>query len=915
VPAPRCPLTRRWTAAALALGGALAAAPQTTSAEGADGERPRPLRPDIAIDLFTSEPEIATPIAIDVDSMGRVWAIESNTHFQDPGYKRHRTDRILIIEDTDGDGKSDRLSTFADGLEQSMALALERSGPRALTPAGAEGRALLVATRRDVRRLEDGDGDGRCDRTVFLAQLETREQYPHNGLSGFAFDDLGRVYFAIGENMGIPYVLTAADGSAVSGGPDGGSIFRMGAGGTGIERWAFGFWNTFHLTFDAFGRLFAVDNDPDSRPPCRLLHIVAGGDYGYRRWLGRKGLHPFTAWDGEIAGTLPMVAGTGEAPSGILACEDTGLPADLRGKLLVTSWGDYRIEAYELEERGASFRSRPVPIVQGGDTFRPVGIAAAPDGSVYITDWVDKEYHVHGKGRIWRLRAAGSSSPPSSGGPGPGARARYEALCALVRKGSLIDGDARAAGLDDPDPAIRAAAARLLGETAGIPDYILSSLASDPAPAVRLEAVRSLAARAAGGTPSDAVERAVSALAASDDPFLFEGAVAAMARWVEGSILAKARSPEPRLRLAALLALRRAGGARAAESLGAFLADPDPEVRRAAIQWAGEDRRKDLLSRVEEAFRKGPPSKALFEAWLAASSLIAGESPEGSDMTPRDDFLVAIARDGGRPVEVRAMALRAAPASHPGLGAAAFRKLLEERSASLRIEAVRSLRESAVPEAGAMLSRIAVDRAEPATIRREAVAGLSRFAAAHRPVLESLSADGDAAVRAEATRANRWADGATPAAAPASIDPASLLSGGDPAEGEVIFFHPRGPRCFACHAARGRGGPAGPDLSAAGNTPRAKLVESLLDPGKEVAPQYATWVIYTDEGAVTGVLLGEDAHGVLHVGDGTGEVRGIPAARVRGRTMSGTSIMPADLTRRLTADEIRDLIAFLEGMK
>ena len=44
------------------------------------------------------------------------------------------------------------------------------------------------------------------------------------------------------------------------------------------------------------------------------------------------------------------------------------------------------------------------PVVTGGEDFRPVGIAIAPDGSVYISDWVDKSYTLHGKGRIWRLR-------------------------------------------------------------------------------------------------------------------------------------------------------------------------------------------------------------------------------------------------------------------------------------------------------------------------------------------------------------------------------------------------------------------------------------------------------------------------------------------------------------------------------
>ena len=121
---------------------------------------------------------------------------------------------------------------------------------------------------------------------------------------------------------------------------------------------ATGFWNPFHLCFDAFDRLFAVDNDPDSRPPCRLMHIVPDGDYGYRFRNGRKGVHPFTAWNGELPGTLPMTAGTGEAPSGMLAYESDHAAGRVSGRrCLVTSWGDHRIDRFRLEPHGASFRA------------------------------------------------------------------------------------------------------------------------------------------------------------------------------------------------------------------------------------------------------------------------------------------------------------------------------------------------------------------------------------------------------------------------------------------------------------------------------------------------------------------------------------------------------------------------------
>ena len=80
----------------------------------------------------------------------------------------------------------------------------------------------------------------------------------------------------------------------------------------------------------------------------------------------------------------------------------------------MTSWGDHRIERYRLESRRASFGAVMEPVVVGGEDFRPVGIALAPDGSLYFSDWVDKSYELHGKGRVWRLRNQKRASNPSS---------------------------------------------------------------------------------------------------------------------------------------------------------------------------------------------------------------------------------------------------------------------------------------------------------------------------------------------------------------------------------------------------------------------------------------------------------------------------------------------------------------------
>ena len=140
--------------------------------------------------------------------------------------------------------------------------------------------------------------------------------------------------------------------------------------------------------------IFAVDNDPDASPPCRLLDVVPGGDYGFRFRYGRSGIHPLQAWNGELPGTLPMVCGVDEAPTALVA---------LRGKLWATSWGDHRIDSYTLAPRGISFSGQREVIVQGGDDFRPTGMAVAPDGSLYFGDWIRRDYAVHGHGRIWHL--------------------------------------------------------------------------------------------------------------------------------------------------------------------------------------------------------------------------------------------------------------------------------------------------------------------------------------------------------------------------------------------------------------------------------------------------------------------------------------------------------------------------------
>jgi len=353
----------------------------------------------LSIELVASEPDLVTPVSCRFDQRGRLFVVESHTHFPPDDYDGPKADRIKIFDDTDGDGKLDRTRTFHEGTEhplvKTMGLAVASDG------------SLVISTRASIIRITDLDGDDVADEFTTIVTLDTKADYPHNGLSGLLLegtDDDAILTFGMGENFGEPYTLTAQDGSRQTGGGEGGNLFRCGINGTHLQRIATGFWNPFGLCRDEAGRLLMVDNDADAMPPCRIVNVQPGGDYGFQFRFGRAGTHPLQAWNGELPGTLGMVAGTGEAPCAIMS---------YRNQYWVTSWGDNRIERYTPTMVNGKLSATRDVAVLGDSMFRPVDMAIAPDGSMYVTDWVDRSYNVHRTGRLWRIQF----SKPSSGHP------------------------------------------------------------------------------------------------------------------------------------------------------------------------------------------------------------------------------------------------------------------------------------------------------------------------------------------------------------------------------------------------------------------------------------------------------------------------------------------------------------------
>jgi putative membrane-bound dehydrogenase-like protein len=821
----------------------------------ASAETPEPpVSPDgsVKISLFAAEPDIVTPIGTAVDTHGRLLVIESNTHFRPKDYTGAGTDRIRILEDTKGTGKADRITTLFEGMKYLMNIVADRDG------------SVLVSSRFEIFRLPDKDGHGAAGDKITLAHLETADDYPHNGLHGLAIDADGNIYFGLGENHSMAWTVVGSDGRKLQEDKGSGSIFRIDSKGGGLTRIAHGFWNPFGLGFDPAGTLWAVDNDPDGRPPCRLIHVVPGGDFGFEFRYGRTGMHPLQAWDGELPGTLGMVSGVGEAPCAVLWN---------RGELLVSSWRDHQVESYTLIPRGASYTASMQPLLKGGENFRPVGISVAPDGAVFVTDWASGSYAVNGKGRVWKLTFT-KPAPPQE---------QLKPTAAMDRAAHLRQSDNVAeltAALDDSDPA-----------TAQAAQFGLSRLPQ--------------------------VEK------------------------IEWSSLA---TPRQHIGLMAALLAR---GASAGACISPALKDTDDRVRQMAVRAITQQGIKESREELNQMLESQVMSPRLLGMTVAAINLLNGDPSAKIDSSKINGVLLARMNAPQATDQTKAVSLRMLQAGHPHIPLDQIRALLQSHEPSLQLEAVRYLNADSDAARFAMLAEVAGDSKWDSGVRAEAVLGLADDASGHLDLLLQLASGEEASTRQESLRslrpvvanltkaqheqlakvAQRYpADqdlvrrllSQTPAERPAETDLAGWQkildqASGNPDAGRRIFFHPGGPACFRCHMIEGRGRAIAPDLTMIGHSQsREHVLESILDPSKEVAPLFTLWTITTKSGQRTdGMLLRRDGQATEVYVDASGTETKIKEKDVVDRRIHRESLMPTGLVQGLSDQELRDLIAFL----
>lgn len=836
-------------------------------------------QPGVTLSMVAEHPGLATPTGIDVDDQGRVWLVATHTHFRPDDYVGPEHDEILIFADSDGDGRAEQRQVFYGATDATMDLEL-----------GPDGWVYL-AERDRILRIRDSDGDGKADVEENIAVLKTEADYPHNGLEALAWHPDGDLIFGIGENYAKPWTLSGTDSTSVTGTGEGG-IFRCSATGKNLRRIARGFWNPFGICVRSDGEIFAAENDPGERPPCRLLHIVEGGDYGYQRSYGPEAHHPFVGWNGELRGTLPMIHPSGEAPCGVMP---------LGRGLLVPSWSDHRIDFFLLNRQGASFGAKRIQLIQGGRYFRPSCIASA-DGAHgsnqqkrtwYFCDWVDGRYQAHGFGRLWKLEI--DLDKADWFGPLDAEPMTDKAQLAMaLRHGTATLNREQILELTgDEDPFLARAA--LLALTRQASEWSREAVANWSAEN-RVSAV--LALKEVEESPE---MWAQAFLADRNADVQFEAL-----RWIADAGLKTLMPDVEKFLNRSDLDYHRFEAAVA--TWNTLNGKPEDGVRNPKL----------LLARVQDS-KSAPQLRAYALRLLPTQSRSA---PKEGDLPTR---------------------------KFPnGLTLKLLEQLLSVDDEVLSLEVVRTLAGNPVA-AQKLLSNVAANSDLSGVLRAEAIVGLAAVAEKQIDLLLDLTGSKERTVREEALRALRSLKlqpdqfkklkelaGSFPDSTDlfqVVLNPESLSEGrpaltdtqawlaalddanspADPEAGRRIFHSARVTRCSSCHRHSGRGNVVGPDLSALSNRKdRQWLLQSILEPSRQMAPEYQPrTIVLTNGQTFTGIRLRSSTREAMR--DANGQNRTFNRDDIESMIESPVSFMPKGVVNSLTIRELRDLIAFLES--
>lgn len=363
--------------------------PNVNLLKAADSQAKMTLAPDYAVNLFASEddfPELQDPVQFTWDAKGRLWVVCMPTYpMYLPGQPPN--DKVLILEDTDGDGKANTCKTFAKGLHVPTGIALGDGG-------------AYVAEQPNLVFLKDTDGDDVADsKTYVLGGFDSADS--HHSISAFTWDPGGALYFEEGTFHHTQVETPYGPKRLVNAG-----VFRFEPRTFKFDIFvSYSFANPWGHYVDGWGQNFIADASGGNN----YWGTAFSGDVDYPRKHARMKELLKMQW---------------RPTAGCELVSSRNFPADVQGDFLLNNCiGFQGVLHYKLKDEGADkekpqsgFWGDPVdPLLKCSDeSFRPVDLEFGPDGALYLCDWYNPlvghmQHSIrdpnrdHSRGRIWRV--------------------------------------------------------------------------------------------------------------------------------------------------------------------------------------------------------------------------------------------------------------------------------------------------------------------------------------------------------------------------------------------------------------------------------------------------------------------------------------------------------------------------------
>ena len=337
------------------------------------------------VELFASEkefPNLANPMQLSFDDKGRLWVATMPTY---PHYRPGDAlpdDKILIYEDTNGDGKADKETVFADKLHLPIGFEFAPEG-------------VYVSQEPNLVLIQDTDGDDKADRTeIVLGGFDTHDT--HHAISAYTADPSGAFIMCEGvflhSNIETPYgPVRCVDGG----------FFRYSPQRGLLERTAqLSIPNPWGAVFDAWGQDFFLHTSGTSM-----------------NWMLPVSVKP--AFGSKTPSTPDLIPSDQKVrpTSGLEIVSSRHFPDEVQGDIiLANAIGFLGIKQHQIEDDGTGWKTkfRQDLLVSKDGNFRPVDLEFAPDGSLYVIDWHNvlighmqhnarDPFRDHVHGRIYRI--------------------------------------------------------------------------------------------------------------------------------------------------------------------------------------------------------------------------------------------------------------------------------------------------------------------------------------------------------------------------------------------------------------------------------------------------------------------------------------------------------------------------------